>query len=119
MKKAEVKLDFVNDKVDILGSNADFLFISSGHYIIPLNVPKKEDINMAEILMATDNISKMSLNEKRLIAVKLHKQFAHASSDNLAKLIDSAGIEDAETRNLFAEITENCDMSLDMSLVFL
>ena len=49
MKKAEVKLDFVNDKVDILGSNVDLLFTSSGHYIIPLNVPKKEDINMAEI----------------------------------------------------------------------
>ena len=60
--------------------------------------------------MATDNISIMSLNEKRLIAVKLHKQFAHASSDKLAKLIDSAGIEDAEIRNLFGEITEDCDI---------
>ena len=76
MKKEEVKLDFVNDKVNILGKDVNLCFTSSGHYTIPLNVQQNENLTVATILMATENISEKSTKEKKQITEKLHKQFA-------------------------------------------
>ena len=99
MKTAKVKLDFVNDKVNILGKNVDLSFTSSGHYTIALNDSKLNIVGIAEVLVAMDNISDNS-SCKKLIAEKLHKQFAHASSGKVMKLLDSASIEDEENKTV-------------------
>ena len=36
MKDAEVNLDFVNDKMEIFGSDLDIICNTSGHYYIPI-----------------------------------------------------------------------------------
>ena len=36
MKKANMKIDFANDKVNIFGKKVDLQFTSSGYYAIPL-----------------------------------------------------------------------------------
>ena len=37
MKKAKTRIDFSNDKIDILGQEIDISFTSSGHYCIPIS----------------------------------------------------------------------------------
>ena len=51
-----------------------------------------EDSNFAEVLLTIDSIEEESKKEKKYIASKLHKQFAHPKSARLIDLIDSWNI---------------------------
>ena len=84
MKKANTKIEFANDKVNIFGKEVDLQFISSGHYATPLrdickglNSDLKES-QLTEVLLTIDNnIARKSNKEKQQIAIKLHRQFGH------------------------------------------
>ena len=53
-----------------------------------------------------------TVSEKKKIAEKLHKQFRHASSNKISKLVKSAGIKDSELFNLINEVEVNCPVCL-------
>ena len=51
-----------------------------------------------------------SIKKKKAKLIKLHKQFGHASSNNLKSLIKNAGYLNDEISNLIDEISLNCDI---------
>ena len=51
----------------------------------------------------------LSALEKKSQIIKVHKQFGHASIDNLKKLIKNAGLLDKELCNIINDVVESCD----------
>ena len=57
-------------------------------------------------------MSAIKHREKQSIAEKLHKQFGHASSNKILKLIKLSGIVDKELDDLINETGEKCTVCL-------
>ena len=109
MKKSNTVLNFVNDSVSIFGKNLKLKCTSSGHYYIPLSRLSGVD-NINFVLIATQDISASSMDGKRKIAIKLHRQFSHPSSDKLIGLVKDAGIKDKEFISVLQEVSLKCDL---------
>ena len=109
MKKANAKLDFVQDSVDIFGESLKLNFTTSGHYMIDLN-PKEIDLTELEENLTLFSIQNASQQDKERMAAKLHTQFGHARSDRIVQLVKDAGIEDKEFELKLREIGESCEV---------
>ena len=85
MKKAKMKINFQNDTINAFGQNIPLVTTSRGHFAIPLT-PAKQAINDLEresssnIKLTINNINQQS---NHAIALKLHCQFTHPTSDKL------------------------------------
>ena len=102
MKKAEMKIDLVNDDAFIFGKTVKMLTTSSGHYMLPIcKDPSEQYIH--DVLF-----SKNDANSDR-IALKLHRQFAHPTADKLRQLLKSAGRTDPGLLNSITRVTETCE----------
>ena len=99
MQRANTKLDFVKNKATMLGEDIDLMFTSNGHYYIPL-VDENECISFIQ----------NTEDDKSKIALKLHKQFSHPSSDKLIKLLNDGGINDKILEKEVRKIDENCEI---------
>ena len=113
MKKANTKIDFTNDKINILGQEMDIRLTTSGHYSIPISkcyeaLNKFSEENYGSILLSIDNMALKTRNEKRKISEKLHQQFGHSSTSKILKLVKTSGIEDNELFELIDELGEDC-----------
>ena len=116
MKKANTKIDFTNDKINILGQEMDIGFMTSGHYSIPISkcyeaLIKFSEENYDNDLSSVDNIALKTRNEKRKIAEKLQKQFGHSSTSKILKLAKTSGIKNNERSELINEIGD-CSICL-------
>ena len=111
MKKAGTKLDFVNDRVNMLGEDIDLNFTSSGHYIIQLNkvLQDKNKSAVDEVFLSTENLPDV---EKQRIALKLHKQFAHANCEKIINLLKDAGNNDTVLFKCVREVGETCEICM-------
>ena len=116
MKAAELKIDFVNDRINIFGKDIHLHFTTSGHYAIPLNetnlnlkTSSLEDLNFVEVLLTIDNIEEKSKKEK-YIGIKLHKQFGHPKSARLIDLIKIAGISDKDLLDMVKDLDKSCEI---------
>lgn len=114
MRKAKMKLDFSNDTVQVANETIHLDSTDSGHYVIPLTKPVK-------LLRRADKDDSvkftLSVSEKddRKIALKLHSQFAHPTSERLIKLLKNAGSKWSSNDNLKKEIrsvSESCETCL-------
>ena len=105
MKKAGMIFNMKNDTVEIFGKIVSLKVITSGHYCLPLNRSLNEE-NINEVLFS---INDSSLKQ---IAVKLHKQFAHPSSEKLIKLIKKSGCYDGHLIEEIQSISDSCDVCL-------
>ena len=78
MQKAAAKIDFKNNKVTLFGKARDLHFTTTGHYCIHLDCKLKiinnEDQNATKV-MFTNTLNNKTSQEKKSVAVKLHKQF--------------------------------------------
>ena len=86
----------------------------SGHYVIPLTKPVKllRHIDKDDSVKFTLSVSETT---DRKIALKLHSQFAHPTSERLIKLLTNAGSKWSCNDNLKKEIrsvTESCETCL-------
>lgn len=85
-------------------------FTSSGHYCVKIikdqHINKNHLSNEEEILEVRENMSKA---EKKKIAIKLHKQFGHATYDRLPQLLKSAGTTGNESLDILRTVCENCE----------
>ena len=113
MKKANTFIDFANDKISILGNEVDVQFSSSGHYYIAIgrlnssNEATKRNLDKSLTLYCGD-IHGKSNEEKEKIAVKLHRQFSHPSSDRLKSLLKDANMKDIELFKKIEQLNESC-----------
>ena len=106
MKRAEAKMDFVNDKIELFGREQPMICTSSGHYAIPIqtNASEADDSDLTNIILYTKDMSTKSK------AQKLHTQFSHPTAKRLLKLIESAGLQDAELKEAIEKVTNECDI---------
>ncbi|CAG2196696.1 unnamed protein product [Mytilus edulis] len=114
LKKAGTVLDLKNDRAIMFNKPVELEFTSSGHYCVNIVKTKPEiqnsPVNVEEnVLNITDG---MSTAEKRKTLVKIHKQFGHATFNRLSKLINKAGMNNADTLELLRSVCENCDICM-------
>ena len=115
MKKAKVVLDLVTDTASVLGETVELVCSSSGHYCIPLSnllFNQQGDLR-ASVVLHTSAVKSLSREEKWRKAMKLHRQFSHASKDKLCKLVrDSVDFCDGEFLKIIEECCDLCDVCL-------
>ena len=109
MKKADAKLDFVQDSVDMFGERMKLNFTTSGHYMINLN-PGDVKIDTYEDNLTLFNIHDASEKQKEKMAAKLHTQFGHAKCDRIIQLVKDAGVEDKDFEAKLKAAGEKCEV---------
>ena len=111
MKKAKMHLDFNHDVATIFGESIPLLTTSTGLYAVPIMKPVQL-INKIikcpdeQVILTTRNVK-----SNKDIAIKLHRCFAHPSSDKIIRLINQAGPKWADNLDLKEEVksvSENC-----------
>ena len=108
MKKANCILNFVTDRVSIFGKEIKLPCTSSGHYFVNL-APLACDGAPTEVLFVKGIRSKNGA-EKGKIALKIHKQFSHPSSEKLLSLVKNAGVKDKEFLQLVKDVPSQCEV---------
>ena len=103
MKKAKVKLDLENDTAEVMGTSVSLNITSSGHYCLPLC---KDEIPVESVCVV--NLDAMDCKGKREVLSKLHRQFAHPTTDKLKALMKDAGAWNDGLYNLLLEVYEMC-----------
>ena len=92
LKRAKAVLDMCNDKATMVNQPVELNYTSTGHYCIDVSRKQETKYNEeSEILLRE---GKLNESEKKQTILKLHKQFGHASTANLKKLMQNAGIKD-------------------------
>ena len=107
MKKANAKLDFVQDSVVMFGEAMKLNFTTSGHYMIDLNAGNLEKDEHSLTLF---NMQTAYEKDKEKMASKLHTQFGHATCDRIMQLIKDAGIEDKVFESKLKTVVESCEI---------
>ena len=113
MKRAEMALDFETDTAKALGNKVNLHCTSSGHYCLPLtNILLQEKPNScASIVLHTLNLKQLSRSEKMKKAMKLHRQFSHASKEKLCKLVkESKDFSDKDFLDIIEECCDSCEI---------
>ncbi|XP_066911985.1 uncharacterized protein [Clytia hemisphaerica] len=110
MKKAEMNIDFIHDNVTIFGQTQKLMFTSSGHYCIPLgyctndlNSNRKSECDSLALFGSTN-----SVEEKKGMMQKLHRQFSHAPYHRIKSLLKDAGVDDQENIDVLKKVCESC-----------
>ena len=107
MKNLKMELNCENDTAIVDEKKIKLSCTSSGHYIIPLN---DYQIDHCNITLTVMDIEKLSLKEKKAKALKLHRQFGHATEDKLVKLVKSSKMNEPEFVKCIVEVCNNCEI---------
>ena len=111
LQKAGTVLDLKNDTAEMFGKPIQLDLTSSGHYCINiLDDDSSDDKDREDIALMVTN--ELNGKEKKRIISKLHKQFGHASSERLRKLMESAGIDTSEIKTTLQEVLKECDICM-------
>ena len=85
LKRAKTMLDMYNDKATMFHQPVELNYTSTGHNCIDISGKQETKYNEeSEILLRE---GKLNESEKKQTILKLHKQFGHASTANLKKLM--------------------------------
>lgn len=106
MKKAQMKLDLVNDRAEIFGREVCLNHTSSGHYCVPVDEDGENEI---EIVCAVD-LFEINEREKEKVITKLHRQFAHATADRLTSLLKDAGAWNGDLKETIDKVYSQCEL---------
>ena len=101
MTEIGMVLDTANHTVSVNGHQFPLDFNQSGYYTIPVCEWTNQDCN---VIFHMETLSKSTKAEKAKKALKLHRQFAHASKERLYRLLKNSGCDDKE----FLQEIENC-----------
>lgn len=107
MKAMGMHLDFKTDTARIADEEINLSCMTSGHYCLPLNVFQVDACN---IVLKVREIEQLDKKEKMAKALKLHRQFGHASADKLVKLLNDSNIKDAALSKCVQEVCNNCEL---------
>ena len=104
----ESNMQFKNDRWIIDGEVVQLQLTSSRHYCVPLSVFHCE--GNCNFTFTIQDLQKLPKAEKKKKAVKLHRQFGHASELKLTKLIQDSKIEDKEFIECIKEVCNECEI---------
>ena len=109
MKQMGMKLDFAKDIAIVRGEEVRLICTSTGHYCFPLNLTCIEDqsVNFVLHLQCLNDLSQREMANK---ALKLHRQFSHASKEKLKKLLHDGGCENKEFLKCINQVCDDCDI---------
>ena len=105
MTELGVILDTVNHCVIVNGAEFNLDFNTSGHYTIPVCEWTNED---TKVVLHLEKLAAASSVEKSKKALKLHRQFAHASKERLLRLLKNGGCNDNEFMQAIVNCCDNC-----------
>lgn len=112
MKAARIKINLVDDTAEILGVKTDLRATASGHYYV--DIGPTEHSNSGEIFSVESvcavNLSKLSQNSLKKALLKLHRQFAHPSTERLKLLIKDCGSWQDSMGDVLNQIQTECDI---------
>ena len=91
MKQPNTKFNFENNTITAFRKPINLIVMKSVHYVIPIT-NSKCILNKLSITDQHITLSKLDKSDKD-IAIKLHRQFAHPTSNKLTKLLNIAGQE--------------------------
>ena len=108
MKQLGMQLDFAKDIALIKGQKVKLICTSTGHYCLPLTLTCLDDnsVNFILHLECVDNLSKKEMMSK---ALKLHRQFSHATKEKLIKLLRDGGCESTEFLKCINKVCDECE----------
>ena len=112
MKRANIILDFHTDTIKVGPNEVKLSCTTTDHYCIPLSRANLQtEVNQSSIVLHTTNLKHLNEKEKCVKAMKLHRQFSHASKEKLLKLVtDSADYGDKEFMECIKECRDNCEI---------
>ena len=111
MKKGRVVINTGDNTAEILDQKVKLIQTSSGHLCLPLS--KKLLINNFEKQIVLNTIALKNCNpkQKHEKAMKLHRQFSHASKEKLIKLVkNSKDFNDEQFINDIKDCCEKCEI---------
>ena len=115
MKRANTKIDFASDKINMFGNDIDVCFTSGGHYCIrigKLGTMQQREIKDTIVVMLGDTLHTKTTEEKKAMAIKLHRQFSHPPSSRLKDLLSDANINDNDVFKFIDELDSTCEVCL-------
>ena len=83
MKTANTVIGFKDDSVTMFGNKAKIYYTETGHYCVNIKHQNKLTENIA---LYSREIDQASETEKKKIALKLHRQFGHAYSNQVVDI---------------------------------
>ena len=105
LKKVRTVIDLNNDKATILGKEINLHQSTSGHYCIDI-YPSSNCSNIEEILSIEKDLSK---EQYKAQITKTHKQFGHASTKKMNKLIKNAGLFHTQIDKIIIAVVSQCE----------
>ena len=110
MKKLDMKLNFSTDTA-VIGNNEEVKLScsSSGHYCLPLSIFSSSD-ESCNFVLHVANLEKLSQKEKMSKALKLHRQFGHATADKLKRLLKNSNVRDKDFEKCIVQICNDCSI---------
>ena len=111
MKTAGMLLDLAHGCCVILGETVKLKVTSTGHLCLPLTCMRL-DSSVPNVILHVKTLSQCSHVEKKKKAMKLHRQFCHASKEKLVSLVKSSHYDDSEFLELIKEVCDNCEICL-------
>ena len=110
MKKAGTHINFKDDTVTMFGNKQKIDVTSSGHYSVSLNSNSKV-LNDVVALNSKVTLHAENDSSTESIALKLHCQFSHPSSDRLVKLVRNSNWHDKSNLiDLIRKVSESCEI---------
>ena len=101
MKFLGMVIDTNEDKVNVFNQNIPLGITSMGHYTMAL-VPDHSDFKLERVFLSIND-------DTDIVAKKLHRQFAHPSSEKLKKLVKNAGHGSEKLFKSIDAVTDRCE----------
>ena len=106
LKKANTVIDLQNDRVKMFDKNIDVKLSNNGHYAIDILPRDVLNFHKIEQVLVFENYK--SNSEKTKALMKIHRQFGHASSDNIKCLLKQANLKDNDILPLIDKVYDTC-----------
>ena len=109
MKQMGMQLDFLRDVATVKGDEIRLICTTTGHYCLPMNHTCIDDQSVHFVLnvQCLEGLSEREMASK---ALKLHRQFSHASKEKLRRLLTSGGCVNETFLKAVDKVCNECEI---------
>ena len=110
MKRGNMLINFKDDTITINDCDVVKLVVTStGHYCIPLNEFHLDSCtSCSNVILHCSGLANLTVKEKYDKALKLHRQFSHASKEKLMKMVRNSKYSDKELLDCIEQCCDEC-----------